>query len=61
MIFTASPRARRHLHEGINPAPFGEIPPVGKELFSDILEQDNLDYRKLMKDIQASGEVGLRY
>jgi hypothetical protein len=51
----------RHLHERINAAPFGEIPPVVKQVCRDILEKETLDYHELMKDTQASGEVGLRY
>ena len=51
----------RHLHDRINPAPSGEIPPAARELLRDLLEQENSDYRELRKEIQASGEVGLRY
>ena len=51
----------RHLHDRINPAPSGEIPPAAKQLFRDLLEQESLDYRELMKEIRASGETSLRY
>jgi hypothetical protein len=51
----------RHLHARINPAPSGEIPPTVRGLFCELLEKEALDYRELMEEIRASGDVSLRY
>ncbi|MFZ0710907.1 MAG: sulfotransferase [Terrimicrobiaceae bacterium] len=51
----------RHLHSRINPAPSGEIPATVKGLFCELLEKESLDYRGLMDEIRASGDVSLRY
>ena len=51
----------RHLRDRINAAPSGEIPPPAKQLLGDLLEEENRDYRELVDEIQASGDVGRRY
>ena len=60
-VATGSRYFGRHLHDRINPAPPGEIPPAVEGLFRDLLEQEGLDYRELLKQIRAAGEVSLRY
>jgi Sulfotransferase family len=51
----------RHLHDRINPAPSGEFPPSMEQLFRNLLEQESREYRELLNEIRASGEVSLRY
>jgi Sulfotransferase family len=51
----------RHLRDRINPAPSGEFPQSVEGLFRNLLEPESLEYRELLKEIRASGEVSLRY
>jgi hypothetical protein len=51
----------RHLYDRINPAPSGEFPQSMEGLFRNLLEQESLEDRELLKEIRASGEVSLRY
>lgn len=50
-----------HLRDRINAAPSGEFPPSALGLFRNLFEQESLEYRELLNEIRASGEVSLRY
>jgi Sulfotransferase family len=51
----------RHVHERVNPAPPGEIPPAIGNLLREILVKECDDYRELIKEITGSGAVSHCY
>jgi hypothetical protein len=60
-VRTGSRYLGRHIYDRINPAPPREIPAAVERSFRDTLEEESLDFRQLINEIHASGQVSLRY